>query len=52
MTGQVYPDAATFNRALEMHLNVTPDQRDILLEAAAVGETKVTPDTIDGNQAR
>ncbi len=52
MIGKVYPDAAKFNKALKLHLDLTRDQRDFMLESATIAEIKVTPEVLGNIESR
>lgn len=48
IAGLVYPNAVAFNEAVREHLELTPDQRDFIMETTKVDEIKVTRHVIAG----
>ncbi len=47
LIANVYPDAASFNQSLKLRLDLTPDQRDVVLEATTAAEIRITPEAIN-----
>jgi PiT family inorganic phosphate transporter len=52
MVGKVFPDAAKFNQSLKLRLDLTLDQRDLILESTTISEIKVTRESINSIQTR